>query len=355
MDDLAEGSVFAELQIGSWPPPATQTLLRKTDARLALTVRGKPSGRLRVALEREGFEPIVVRTLHLRLRTPTVLKVQVAWRADQAIVVAAGQVIGSTAEFYPEGVVTPAEVAQSAPPVDHVDNARMRELRRKQTASFLSGSASTDVLAERWLTGLRETASTLEDLSGLVQQGRRHHLAGMMAALRRLVLGEARQPALLQFCAGIVDAPLILYVPAAAPHGDDAASLLASAFDATTARDADHGLAIDLDAWLRQEVPWLEAHLPVGWLLRQAELALTPGRVGQGISVLHEDLIRSPSVTRALCALAESLCGLADGLVLQQRETSAVPTSIDPVETSQPTDEESGGPHWFGRPEAKPV
>ena len=38
-----------------------------------------------------------------------------------AVVAAAGQVIGSTEQFDPEGVVSPAEIEQSAPPVDHVD------------------------------------------------------------------------------------------------------------------------------------------------------------------------------------------------------------------------------------------
>jgi hypothetical protein len=340
MDDLAEGSVFAELQIGSWPPPVTQTLLRKSDGRLALSVRGKPSGRLRVALERAGFEPLVVRTVHLRLRTPTILKVQVVWRGDDAIVAAAGQVIGSTAEFDPAGVVTPAEVAQSAPPVDHVDNARMRELRRKQVVSLLPANEPASASAERWLADLRKTAFILEDLGALVRQGRRHHLPGMMAAIRLLVLGDAEEPALLQLCAGMLDAPLIVHVPVTAPHGDDPAALLAAALDVSTGRDAAHGLAIDLDAWLRQEVPWLEARLPVGWLLRQAELALIPRRTKQAITVLQDDLVRSPSVTRALCGLGQCLCGLAHGLVIGRTDPSSVPDSIDRAEqTGRSTDD----------------
>ncbi len=82
MEDLAEGRVLAELQVGSWPPTVTQTLLHKTDGRLALTVRGKPSGRLWVALDRAGFAPIVVRTAHLRLRTPNGAEASdhMAWR-----------------------------------------------------------------------------------------------------------------------------------------------------------------------------------------------------------------------------------------------------------------------------------
>ena len=311
MDDLAQGRVAAELQIGAWPPPVTQTLLRKSDGRLMLTVKGKPSGRLRVALERDGFEPIVVRTVHLLLRAPTLLKIQIVWRGDDAVVAAAGQVIGSTEQFDPEGVVSPAEIEQSAPPVDHVDNARMRELRRSQAASFVAASAAGGALAERCLADLAPAALALEDLAALVRQGRRHHLAGLLAAVRLLVQGDDHQPALLQFCAGLLDAPLNLHVPLAAPAGEDPAALLAAAFDAAPTRDDSHGLAIDLDAWLRQEARWPGGSLPVGWLLRQTELAVAPGRTLRGGAVLHEALARSPQVGEALCRLAEGLGALA--------------------------------------------
>lgn len=315
MDDLAQGRVAAELQIGVWPPPVTQTLLRKSDGRLTLTVKGKPSGRLRVALERDGFEPIVVRTVHLLLRAPTILKVQIVWRGNDAVVAAAGQVIGSTDEFDPEGVVSPAEIEQSAPPVDHVDNARRRELRRSQAASFVAASPAGGALAERCLADLAPAALALEDLATLVRQGRRHHLAGLIAAVRLLVQGDDHQPALLQFCAGLLDAPLDLHVPLAPPPGDDPASLLAAAFDVSPTRDDAHGLAIDLDAWLRQETRWPGGSLPVDWLLRQAELAVAPGRIMRGGAVLHEELARSPQVGEALCRLAECLGALARQLL----------------------------------------
>jgi hypothetical protein len=315
MDDLAEGRIAAELHVGSWPPSVTQTLLHKSDGKLTLTVRGKPSGRMRVALEREGFQPLVVRTMHLRLRTPTVLKIQVVWRGNDAVVAAAGQVIGSTAKFDPAGVVSPAEVEQSAPPVDHVDNARMRELRCRQAAAMVSGSISAGSLAERCLAELVPSALVVEDLAGLVRQGRRHHLPGLIMGIRRLVQGDDQGPALLQFYAGLVDAPLILHVPLAAPSGDDPAALLAAAFDASPVRDAGHELAIDLDAWLRQEARWLGTSLPVGWLLRQAELAVAARQIMGGSSVMHEDLVRSLLVIDALCRLAECLCMLAHRLV----------------------------------------
>lgn len=314
MDDLAEGRVNAELQIGSWPPPVTQTLLHKSDGRLTLTVRGKPSGRLRVALERAGFAPLVVRTVHLRLRTPTILKIQIAWRGAEAVVAAAGRLIGRSADFTPDGVVSPADVKQSAPPVDHVDNPRMHELRRKQAAAFVSESMSAGALAERCLDDLVPESLVIEDLAAMVRQGRRHHLRGLIEALRRLVQGDDQGPAVLQFCAGLLDAPLVLYVPLTPPVGGDPAALLAAAFDVSAVRDAGHELAIDLDAWLRQESRWDGASLPIGWLLRQAALAVGPKGGMQGGAVLPEELVRSPVVCDALCRLAGCLCLLARGL-----------------------------------------
>lgn len=323
MEDLAEGRVAAELQIGSWPPAVSQTLLHKSDGRLTLTVRGKPSGRLRVSVERANFAPIVVRTAHLRLRAPTILKVQIAWRGNDAVVAAAGQVIGRSAEFAPDAVVSPAEVAQSAPPVDHVDNARMRELRRRQAAAFVSGSMSAGVLAERCLADLIPAALVIEDLAGLVRQGRRHHLPGLIAAVRGLVQGDGHEPATLQFCAGLLDAPLVLHVSQAVPAGDDPASVLAAAFDAAAARDVGHGLAIDLDAWLQQEARWSGASLPIGWLLRQAENAVGPKRSMFGGTALPAELVTSPVVCEAFCRLAHCLCLLARQLVREQGDDGA--------------------------------
>jgi hypothetical protein len=337
MDDLAEGSVYAELQVGSWPPPVTQTLLRKNDGRVALTVKGKPSGRLRVALERAAFEPIVVHSAHLLLRTPTILKLQVAWRGNEAVVVAAGQVIGSTAEFHPDRVVGPTELERGASPmdpvyhvdpVDHVDNPHMRERRRRQAVLLVSGSVSAGALAEQCLAELVPAARVLADLAAFVRQGRLHHLPGMASAIGLLVRGDDHQPALLQFSAGLLDAPLILHIPPAMPSGDDPASLLAAAFDASAVRGAGHELAIDLDAWLRQETPWLGGSLPVGWLLRQVELALAPRRTTRDGGVLHEDLVRSPVVSEALCRLAECLCELADGLVAGRIDASDESLSV---------------------------
>ena len=322
MNDLSSGRVAAELQIAAWPPPVTQTLLRQGNGRLSLTVRGKPSGRLRVALEREGFAPLVVRTVHLRLRTPTILKVQIAWRGNEAVVAAAGQVIGSTTEFDPSGVVSPGEVEQSAPPVDHVDNASMRALRRRQAASLVPASMSAGTVAERCLARLAPTTLVLADLARLVQQGRRHHLGGMVAAIRRLVQGSDHEPALLQLCAGLMDQPLILYVPLAVPPDDEPATLLAAAFDVSDERGAGHELAIDLDAWLRHDARWSgNAGVPVGWLLRQADLALTVPIAG-GDTMLREDSVRSVGVTEALCRLASCLCTLAARLGAGRSDTS---------------------------------
>jgi hypothetical protein len=325
MHDLAEGRVIAELQISSWPLPVTQTLLHKSDGRLSLTVRGKPSGRLRVAVERAGFASIVVRTKHLRLRTPTVLKMQISWRGNDAVVAAAGQTIGSTAEFDPAGIVTPEEVEQSAPPIDHVDNALMRELRRKQAAAVVSGSMSAGALAERCFADLIPVTLVIEDLADFVRQGRGHHLQGLIAAIRRLVQGDEGQPAMLQFCAGLLDVPLIFYVSHTAPAGDGPECLLAEALDASPVRDTAHEFAIDLDAWLRQEVRWAGDRLPVGWLLRQAELALGPRRSMQGDAILQEKLVRSPLVCESLCRLAQSL-----GLLARQLSAAGIGDDAEP-------------------------
>jgi hypothetical protein len=311
VDSLANGSLFAELQISAWPLGVTQTLLRKNDGQRTLTIRGKPSGRLRVALEREGYQEIVVHTLHLRLRAPTILKVNVSWRGTDVVVAAAGQVIGSSREFDPKGVVAPAEVEQTAAPIDHVDNARARDLRRRQVAALFSGGAGAHkALAARWLSDLGLAAHVLADLATLVRQGRRHHLPGLVRGIRQMAMGDDRHPALLQSCAALIDAPLAVYVPAAVAKPEQPARLLAVALDVASARDKGHGLEMDLDVWLRHDVPWVNgASLPLGWLLKQTEDSLAPARLRQGPAVVGADMIKA--ALEPLCAVAGCLCLLA--------------------------------------------
>lgn len=332
-DDLAEGSLFAELQIASWPPPVTQTLLRKSDGRIALTVRGKPSGRLRVALDRAGYPPLVVRSVHLRLRAPTVLKVNVVWRGMEAVVAAAGQVIGSSREFDPQGVVTPRAVEETAVPIDHVDNGRVRDLRRRQAEGLVSGSITAGALAERLMADLGQDAAVLADLATMVREGRRHHLPGLLRALRLLVLGDDREPALLQFCAGMLDAPLILYAPTTPAKVEDPAARLAAALDVASVRDAAHELAIDLDAWLRLDVPWdAGGTLPLGWLLRQAEEAVRSEGARQGRPLFEAAIVRSAPVVESLCRLAADLCRLAGGLLAAEIKAPVEPPTERPVQ-----------------------
>lgn len=311
VDSLADGSLFAELQISAWPPAVTQTLLRKSDGQRTLTIRGKPSGRLRVALEREGQEPIVVHTLHLRLRAPTVLKVNVAWRGKEVVVAAAGQVIGSSHEFDPKGVVAPAEIEQTAAPIDHVGNERARDLRRRQVAAlFADGGSAPKALAARWLHDLGLASNVLADLATLVRQGRRHHLPALVRGIRQMVMGDDRDPALLQFCAALIDSPLAIYVPAAVTKPEQPTMLLAGALDVASSRDQGHGLEMDLDVWLRHDVPWVNgASLPLGWLLKQTEDSLAPLRLRQGPPVVSADMIKA--AMEPLCAVAGCLCLLA--------------------------------------------
>jgi hypothetical protein len=106
-DDLTEGNLFVEVQVPTWPPGVRQTLMRHRDGRRALTIRAKPSGRLRVELARSGHSSMVVRTVHLRLRAPGLLRLNVVWRGDDDVVAAGGQIIGTSSEFSPAGMVAP--------------------------------------------------------------------------------------------------------------------------------------------------------------------------------------------------------------------------------------------------------
>jgi hypothetical protein len=313
-DDLAEGNLFVELQVSSWPPPVTQTLLRKRDARQGLTIRAKPSGRLRVELLREGYEPAIVRTAHLRLRPPGLLRLNVVWRGNEAAVAAGGSVIGTSSDFAPEGVVAPAMVQETEAPLDHVGNERARELRRRNAALTLQRIAVDEAEVGRWFAALALQGQVLADLVELVREGRRHHLPGLVTEVARLMSGE--QP-LLQWCAALVEAPLPVYATTEPPaHAGTADILIASAFDVAAERGPRHELAVDLDVWRRHEHAWLGGRaFPVEALLLAIDSALTTPPVGQAPSdeamAIRAALGRSGAAIDAVCAFATSVCGLA--------------------------------------------
>jgi len=317
-DDLAEGNLFVELQVSSWPPSVTQTLLRKRDPRHGLTIRAKPSGRLRVELERQGYEPVVVRTAHLRLRSPGLLRLNVAWRGNEAVVAAGGQIIGTSSDFAPEGFVAPGLVQETEAPLDHVENEHAR-VRRRHIADMLAQRLGPDEAWTReWFAATALSAQVLADLVELVREGRRHHLPGLAVELVRLVAGSGP---LLQRCAGLVDMPLPVYAPTAPPApGGRVETLIASALDVTPARGGAYELAVDLDVWLGHEHPWLDGRtLSIEALLVGIANSLAPPPIDRP-RVAEDRAIRAVlaapgAAVEALCAFALVVCQLTRAVV----------------------------------------
>ncbi|MFO1080308.1 MAG: hypothetical protein U1E23_06765 [Reyranellaceae bacterium] len=324
-DSLAEGRLFVEVQVSSWPPEVTQTLLSKRDARQALTVRARPSGRLRVELQREGYEPLVVRTQHLRLRAPGLLRLAVAWRGDEAVVAAGGQVIGSSSDFDPAGVAAPQlvqpemvreMVQETAAPLDHVGNERARTERRRRVESLLSEIEGDASHATAWFAALAESVAIARDLIELVRQGRRHHVPGVADTLVRLIVGEAP---LLQVCAGVLDAPLALFVSPSPSAEAVAGGVLGGAFDVALQRSPYHALAVDLDVWLAHEHAWRkDRRVPIAALLVAIEAALSVPRAGHLDSESDRtlrSLFGEPAAAVALCGFVSTVCTLAESLL----------------------------------------
>lgn len=311
-DDLAQGNLFVEVQVPAWPPGVTQTLVRQRDGRRALTVRAKPSGRLRVELARAGHETQVVRTVHLRLRAPGLLRLNVAWRGDDVVVAAGGQIIGSSREFSPEGIVAPEMVEETEAPLDHVGNEQARLVRRRRTEVLLQEIGGEASPTTGWFVALARQVQIAADLTALVREGRHHHLAGLAEALARLVAGDAP---LLQSCAAVADAPLLVHAPVSPAPQQSPAGLLAAAFDVAPARDEHHPLAVDLDIWLHHEHPWSGGRqVPVETLLLAVAAALVPARPDHEESDIDRQ-IRSAFAqgqpVAGFCAFASTVCGLA--------------------------------------------
>lgn len=326
-NDLDEGSVFTEFQVSSWPPPVTQTILRKSDGRQGLTIRAKPSGRLRVELVRQGYEPVVIRSKHLDVRTPTLLRLNVVWRGKEAAVAANGQVIGTSSDVFPEGVVTPAHIQQTEALTDHVDNQRARASRVQRAGLMrarLVGSEGAQV--DSWFASLSTASQVVADLAEMVRQGRHHHLAGLTAELAWLIVGGERNAPLLQLCAGLVDAPLLVYAPMAPPaRASEPVIRVMSAFDVMPGRDERHQLGVDLDVWLQHDVPLPGGQpIPVAGLLAIIVDALRLAgpdhpRVG-GFDLIRNAFGQKGGAIDALCAFASTVCGLASAVAAANRK-----------------------------------
>lgn len=329
-NDLAEGSLFMEFQIASWPPAVTQTLLSKREPGSGLTVKAKPSGRLRVELFREGYESLVVRTPHLRMRTPTLLRLNFSWRGSEAALAANGQIVGTSSDAFPEGVVTAPELEQTRAPMDHVDNERVRAFRRARAEQVKAQSGLAPATREcgRSLAG---SGQVLADLTELVREGRHHHLGGVARELVRLIVGGGRAEPLLQWCAGLVDAPLLVYAPIAPQaQSDEPLTAFRSAFDVAPKRDSDHELAVDLDIWLRHEVPWPGGNVisPAGLLSVMAH-ALSP-ELPQSATAGPMESICAALARRdgdLLCRFASTICHLSSLLGADER-LAAVPAEL---------------------------
>ena len=324
-DSLGEGRLFVELQVSSWPPEVTQTLLSKREAPQALTVRARPSGRLRVELQREGYEPLVVRTQHLRLRAPGLLRLAVAWHGDEAVVAAGGQIIGSSGDFDPAGVAAPPLVQpetmremieETVAPLDHVGNERARLARRRRIEALRDEIDGDAAQADAWFAALADSVAVARDLVELVRQGRRHHLPGVADVLVRLVVGEAP---LLQVCAGVLDAPLPLFVAPSPATESVSGAVLGGAFDVALERGPQHALAVDLDVWLAHEHAWRTGRrVPIAALLVAIEAALSVPRAGHLDSEADRTLrtfFGEPAAVAALCGLVATVCTLAESLL----------------------------------------
>lgn len=339
-NDLDEGSVFTEFQVSSWPPPATQTILRKSDSRQGLTIRAKPSGRLRVELVRQGYQPVVVRSKHLNVRTPTLLRLKVVWRGMEAAVAANGQVIGTSSDVFPEGFVTPAEIQQTEALTDHVDNERARASRLQRAKLMRARLGPEGAQLESWFASLATARQVVADLAGMVREGRHHHLAGLTAELSRLIVGGQRNEPLLQWCAGLVDKPLLVYAAMALPARDsEPAALVKSAFDVTIARDERHQLGVDLDVWLQHEVPGPggQPQVVAGLLgsIVEALRSARPDRPrGSGFDLIRGAFGQGGGAIDALCAFALIVCQLADAVGSASREEPAPKPTHEVTEPS---------------------
>lgn len=121
--------------------------------------------------------------------------------------------------------------------------------RARQLASWRRDPSRTQEGPEYAFTALTGELMQVEDLLQHVRSGKKHHLPGLMARIRLLLIGQPM--GLLQMCAAFVDAELIAYT---GPYPDTKLDFQVSGFISFNILPQPERVLdnpIDLDVWLR--------------------------------------------------------------------------------------------------------
>jgi len=213
---LTEGRLFVTLGL-PWPPADTLLLeqavdggrvavLQRADARLAVHLyEGGPAGS---KLRSEALSCPVV------CDTDNRLILMAGWQRGQvATICGTGEFLFSadgSAQVLQE-LVLRAKATSSQPVEDcSTVSAQAQANRRVRLAAFTPSAKRVFGGEDYAFDALQAEVDQLEDLIPQVKAGKKHHVRGIMARVRALLIGD-RPLGLLQLCAAFLDAPLTVF------------------------------------------------------------------------------------------------------------------------------------------------
>jgi hypothetical protein len=267
---MLQGTVGFILML-PWPwPCATETIIAE---RAPVKVSASPDGRLVIEIvEEESAHQF--KTCRLILSEPTATFVAVSWRLPGTI----NAIVGQTIVLSTEQDVPPEARIASGVPDDIRDFTKENAEALRARYDTLAGSkaqkkrkpnrreATTAELFEE----LHNIEREITDVLALINQGKTYHVRTLLRVLRNAITDTKDKPLpLLQLCAAIIDAPLIVYAPPISAlrqpwpiPGVESVAHLVSAMPTPLAKNN-----VDIDVWLKSR-----AAQSAGALLNQREL-----------------------------------------------------------------------------------
>jgi hypothetical protein len=331
---IKEGSMVLPMELGvPWPPSRVMPMITYDLKDGTLQVFANTSGQLVAEISDTAGKTLQhVTSCKLIIDEPTAAIIRVGWKDGTLTLWSVDQIIGSN-----ELILPPRFVLPKLNPTKNFDFTSENEAKIKHRRSRYKGAEGTPPKPnrirstdEQIFDALKSQLRQLADLIPLVLEGKReHHIESITNILRKTIAKGDPLP-ILQLCATILDAPIIIYT-AANPRANFPDVGYRIQFDGSLLPRPLLSNPIDLDVWLDLEVCQLD-----GVRYTNRELI---AKIGNTVAS-HFDLQIHPVVTGMkktrklnpvdIDALAKYILGLAaitlgvGGKILQSKKSRSL-------------------------------
>jgi hypothetical protein len=211
-----EGSLPGVFEL-PWPWPPRKTIgaisRRLQDGQITLSI--EPTGRMRVRLTKGGAMQSEIVSCPLYQPTHTATTFCIIWKGSRLDVFVNDTLIASAEDPIPDRYEFPPPNLSGPMHDFSEENKRARERRRHTMAGTHARRGRKRADNSYIFTGLSDAIMQIKDMIAHIERGETAYASGLSSQVRLLV-ADNKQPTggLLQWCAAIIDEPLILYTAA---------------------------------------------------------------------------------------------------------------------------------------------